>query len=216
MTALQPLPGPEKPGKDEKPFKPDVGTPFSGFPPFPALGTAQDAALPGAAAALAAVRSYRRVPTPKPPRSPRRKPPSTGGRTARAGLGEAPAMPTLPGVPPDWCEGVALLTARPAPPTILPRRWAALAVTSARMLRNHGAALHGAGWDALELFGLHSTAPMTHPPGWGLAWLLGEHGEILDLAPDVIGMCWGPDGARLAYRRRGAGRGGAVPAWLVT
>ena len=47
---------------------------------------------------------------------------------------------TLPGVPLDWCEGVALLAARTAPPMILPGRWAVLATTSARLLRDRGGA----------------------------------------------------------------------------
>lgn len=92
-----------------------------------------------------------------------------------------------------------MLAILPAPPGIPPRRWTILAATSARLLRDHGAELHGAGWDALDLFGLHPTAPATNPPGWGLAWLLWEHGDVLDVRPNVIGMRRSPDGARLAY-----------------
>ena len=122
----------------------------------------------------------------------------------------------MPGVPRAWCEGVALLAALPAPDTITPARWAVLAATSVRLLRDHGAALHGARWDAVALFGLHRTAPMTHPPGWGLAWLLGDHGEVLDVAPDVIGMRRGPVGARLAVPRTyNAARADTVPAWSI-
>ena len=125
------------------------------------------------------------------------------------------AVPTLPGVPLDWREGVALLAAWPAPQTIPPPRWAILAATSARLLRDHGAALHAARWDTIALFGLHAEAPATHPPGWGLAWLLGESGDVLDVVPDVIGMRQGPGGARLTYRRPGASAwAGTVPAWL--
>ena len=121
-----------------------------------------------------------------------------------------------PGVPPDWCRGVALLAVRPVPYTIQSWRWSVLAATAARVLWEHSGALHGAGWDAIALFGLHSTAPMTHPPGWGLAWLLGEHGKILDVSPDAVGMRQGPGGARLAYRRPGASaRAEMVPAWLL-
>ena len=129
---------------------------------------------------------------------------------ARAGLASA-----LPGVPLDWCRGVALLATRTAPPTILPRRWAVLAATSARLLQDHGAALHGARWDALDVFGLDTTAPATNPPGWGLAWLLGEHGEVLDVSAGVIGMRWKPDGARMAFYRRHRPTD-AVPMWLLT
>ena len=34
---------------------------------------------------------------------------------------------------------------------------------------------------------LHPTAPAALPAAWDLAWLLGEHGEALNVAPDVIG-----------------------------
>lgn len=95
-------------------------------------------------------------------------------------------------------------------------RWAALAATSTRLLQTHGAELHRAGWDALDLFGLHATAPATNSPGWGLAWLLGTAGEVLDVVPDVIGMRRGPDGARLVFRRKNTtARAGVVPAWTL-
>lgn len=123
----------------------------------------------------------------------------------------------LPGVPPAWCAGVALLATLPPPDAIEPRRWAALAATSARLLREHGAELHGAGWDALDLFGLHQRAPATNPPGWGLAWLLDAAGEVLDVTPVAVGMCRTPGGARLAYRRRtAAARAEVVPAWELS
>jgi len=87
-------------------------------------------------------------------------------------------------------------------------------VTSTHLLQNHGAELHRADWDALDLFGLHATAPATNPPGWGLAWLLGAAGEVLDVVPDAVGMRRGPAGARLTFRRTNtAERAGALPAW---
>lgn len=134
-----------------------------------------------------------------------------------------PTMPNAPplalarhGVPPEWCDGVALLATMPAPIAIPSRRWAVLAATSARLLRDHGATLHGATWDALDLFGLHQYAPATNPPGWGLAWLLGEIGEVLDVSPDAAGVRCGPNGVRLAFRHRcAAARAGVVPAWML-
>ena len=68
----------------------------------------------------------------------------------------------------------------------------------------------------MALFGLDRSAPASYPPGWGLVWLLGEHGEVLDISAGVIGMRWKPDGARMAfYRRHGTGRAGTVLAWLL-
>jgi len=216
VTALQPIPGPEKPEKGGKFPEPDVGTPFSGFPPFSDPGMVQGAALTGVAAAPAVVRSYRRIPPPELPRAPRRKPPSTGNGAARVGLGVAPPAPTLPAVPPEWCRGVALLATVLPPDGIAPPRWRAFQATAAQLLRDPGAELHAAGWDALDLFGLHATAPATNPSGWGLAWLAGAHGEVLDVAPDAVGMRRHPDGARLAYRRAGRmARAGMVPAWQL-
>lgn len=133
-------------------------------------------------------------------------------QAARAhGGGDFPR--TLPGVPLDWCRGVALPAILPAPPTLHPRRWAALAAISARLLRDRGAALHAAGWDTLDLFGLHAAAPAANPPGWGLAWLLGTAGEVLDVSPAVVGMTREADGARLAYcRTQAPARGRRLPA----
>ena len=125
-------------------------------------------------------------------------------------------LQAFPGVPAAWCEGVARLAGMVPPDAIMPARWAGLTATSARLLQDHGAELHAAGWDALDLFGLHRTAPAANPPGWGLAWLLGHAGEVLDVAPDAVGMRYGPGGARLAFRRGcAAAKAGAAPAWTL-
>ncbi len=122
----------------------------------------------------------------------------------------------LAGVPASWCEGVARLATQPWPPTITPARWAVLAATSAHLMRDHGSELYTAGWDTLDLFGLHQRAPATNPPGWGLAWLLDQAGEVLDVAPDAVGMRREPDGARMVVRRGcAAARAGVVPAWAL-
>jgi len=103
-----------------------------------------------------------------------------------------------------------------APDDIPPPRWATLAGSSARLLRNHGAELHEGGWDVLDLFGLHSVAPLTNPTGWGLAWLLGSTGRVLDVSAEVLGMCRDPGGGRMTFRRRErVERAGTVPAWKL-
>ena len=209
---MQPHPRPENPEKGGNPHAGEYGPGFLPLSPFSGTGAAQNAISNGAAAALAAVRAYRRIPPPKPPRAPRHI-----LQAARRGFGAPGQAPVAPlGVPLDWCEGVALLAARTAPPMILPGRWAVLAATSARLLQDHGAELHGAGWPALALFGLDRSAPASYPPGWGLVWLLGEHGEVLDISAGVIWLRWKPDGARMAfYRQHGTGRAGTVLAWLL-
>lgn len=145
---------------------------------------------------------------------PMQAPPQQAVRAGGLGVPTPPPASPLPGVPPDWCRGVARLATLPAAPMIPPRRWAVLAATSVRVLQDHGAALHAAGWGALDLFGLHPTAPMTHPAGWGLAWLLGEHGAVLDVSPTAVGMTREAGVARLAlYKLQAPARAGILPAW---
>ncbi len=125
---------------------------------------------------------------------------------------QPPASPTCARGP--WGEGVALLESLPPPDGITAERWAVLVSTSRRLLHDHGAALHRAGWDTLDLFGLHARAPAANPTGWGLAWLLGAAGMVVDVASEVVGMCREPDGARLAFPRGQASvQAGIVPAW---
>lgn len=104
-----------------------------------------------------------------------------------------------------------LLAAMACPARIEPQRWAAFVATAGRLLRDHGPTLHAAGWGTLDLFGLHQVAPDTHPPGWGLSWLLETDGDVLDVGADVVGLRRQPGGARMGFRKRS--RAGAVPAW---
>ena len=123
---------------------------------------------------------------------------------------------TTPDGPAAWLEGVALLATMRPPCAIPTPRWIILVATSARLLRDHGAELHRAGWDVLDLFGLHWLAPVTNPAGWGLAWLIGNAGCVLDVSADVVGMSRDLGGARMAFRRRAAiARTGTVPAWAL-
>jgi len=207
VTAFQPRPRPENPEKGENLGTEAAHAGFSPLSPFSGTGAAQNEAGDSVAAALAAVRAYRRTLPPKPPRKPRQ---------AATALDASPPASPLPGVPLDWCEGVALLAILPAPDSITPHRWRAFQTTAARALHDHGAELHAAGWDALDVFGLHTTTPAANPSGMGVAWLLSEHGDVLDVSPDAVGLRRHPDGARLTYRRRSAmARAGVVPAWRL-
>lgn len=118
-------------------------------------------------------------------------------------------------IPVVWCEGVAKLEAMGVPSGIALHRWRIFQAGAARLLRDHGAALHAAGWDTLDLFGLHSLAPTTNAAGMGLAWLLGDSSVVLDVGPDVVGMRVAPGGARLAFYRRQGTRAGTVVAWKL-
>lgn len=131
--------------------------------------------------------------------------------THRDGLAALLRVVSLPGVPAEWCEGVAAMATMAYPAGIEPQRWDELTHTSDRLLRDHGAVLHVARWTAVELFGLHPRAPSAFCPGWGLAWLLDATGTVLDANEAVVGMCRQPGGARMGFRRRPPA--GAVPAW---
>lgn len=117
-------------------------------------------------------------------------------------------------VPAEWLDGMERLATMPSPARIVSERWSAFVGAAERVLLNHGVELHTAGWTALDLFGLDDTAPETNPAGWGLAWLLGSHGGVLDVAADAVGMRREPAGARLAFRRR-ARTAWAMPAWTL-
>lgn len=111
-----------------------------------------------------------------------------------------------------WHAGVSRLATMRCPSGIEPRRWAIYGATAARLLAQHGAALHAAGWGTLDLFGLHRHAPAYHPPGWGLVWLLNTGGELLDVAAAQVVLCVVPMGSRLVFRRRTLVPS-VVPAW---
>ena len=136
------------------------------------------------------------------------------GTDSKHGARAALSLAGLPGVPQNWRDGVAALATMLAPSGIAADRWGELARTSGRLVRDHGAALHAAGWRTLDVFGLHALAPATYCPGWGLAWLLGARGDVLDVETDVVGMRREPGGARLAFRRRDAAAR-LVAAWSL-
>ena len=71
-------------------------------------------------------------------------------------------------------------------------RWQVFQFNAARPMEAHGVALQAAGWDGLDLFGLHGAAPVTNPSGWGVAWLLERGGVVLDVAPDatLLRLLW--------------------------
>ena len=213
----QTSPAPENPDKAENLSGVAGVLEYSPFSPLPGPGV-QTERMRAACAALEAARAYRR-PQPKPGRG------GDDRRThavvsykhptpARAAVPPRVLPPPAPApVPDDWAQGVAKLATMPGPATIESLRWSAFVGMATRLLHDHGPELHAAGWTSLDLFGLHGLAPVTYGPGWGLAWLLGARGEVLNVAADAVGMRWHPVGARLTFRRRPV-TAGAVPAWV--
>ena len=78
-----------------------------------------------------------------------------------------------PGVAAEWTDGLALLGRKPAPDSVLPDRWHLFVADVTWIVHQHGLELHRAGWDTLDLFGLHPSVPHARPDCMGLAWLLG-------------------------------------------
>lgn len=128
-----------------------------------------------------------------------------------------PPSERVSGVPLEWCVGIARMSRVPPPALLMHAvhrsRWDLYQADCARVLQQHAAVLHALGWDALDLFGLHSAAPAANPSGWGLAWLLAG-GEVLDVAADQAGLRRDVKGARMVVRRIGAlARREAVAGW---
>ena len=139
-------------------------------------------------------------------------------RRHRAGIAELLRLPgatAAPDMPLDWCEGVALLATMPPPHAIPPPRWAALAATSASLLRDHGAELHRIAWDVLDVFGLHYRAPAVRSDCMGVAWLLSGR-VIASIVPDAVRIVVAGGHTLRAGRMGQHARLAAVPAWALS
>ena len=101
------------------------------------------------------------------------------GTDSKDGARAPPSLAGLPTVPQDWRDGVAALATMLAPSGIAADRWGELARTSGRLVRDHGPALHAAGWRTLDVFGLHGLAAATTAPGGGLRGCLAR-----------VATCW--------------------------
>ena len=106
-----------------------------------------------------------------------------------------------PGVPEAWVQGVADLLAMPCPASCPAERWNVLREDSYRVLRDHAARAHEMGWTALDLFGVHPEKPRERFDCMGLVPLL--NGARVTSLSDTEAMIEKPNGARVAFRRRG-------------
>lgn len=143
------------------------------------------------------------------------------GTTGATGIGvetpkraEAVPLAAALGTPAKWASGVAQLAITPPPTGITPARWGVFQADAIRLLAEHGSALADAGWDALDVFGLHRWAPFTRYDAAGLAWL--AHGRLLGGITAEAATLIAPAGHTLACRRMGQkARAEAVLAWEV-
>ncbi len=128
--------------------------------------------------------------------------------------GEAVPLAAPPGAPAEWETGVARLAATPPPTGITPARWGVFQADAARLLGEHGSALADAGWDGLDVFGLHCWAPFTRYDAAGLAWL--AHGRPLGAITAEAAELVAPAGHHLTCRRMAPyARAEAILAWKV-
>lgn len=82
----------------------------------------------------------------------------------------------VPKAPVAWSVGISHLLDTSSPSSVDPHRWARFRADAERVLIHHGTELHAAGWDTLDVFGLHAVAPEHRPDAAGLAWLLRGRG----------------------------------------
>jgi hypothetical protein len=85
------------------------------------------------------------------------------------------------GLPQDWCEGLAALASMPPVAGFSDERWAVGVWWARQIAHEHGLVVHEAGWSALDLFGLHPTAPACRYDGMGLAFMLRPGDTLLFL-----------------------------------
>jgi hypothetical protein len=111
------------------------------------------------------------------------------------------AVPDVPGTPPDWRAGVTKLRSMSPQAGIDPHRWGRYQHDALRLLCEQGAELHAAGWDGLELFGLHRIAPDRRTDAMGVAWLMRER-RVTAITPEAVSLTT-HDGVVLRVTRLG-------------
>ncbi len=105
------------------------------------------------------------------------------------------------GLPREWAEHFARLIVGDPPGDFSPTRWWAALDGALIFADRWGREAHRLGWDASEVFGLHSTAPAARVDCRGLAWLLGDGSQVV--AMDRSGAeIRKPGGGRQRYYRR--------------
>jgi hypothetical protein len=120
---------------------------------------------------------------------------TTGTATFEEGLdadseGRAPA---------EWHAILAELEQRSCPDWLGPERWEGLLSDAENFLSRWGAAAHALGWTALDLFGVHPTAPAARLDVVGLLLLICG-GDVIALTADSATIRR-MSGAVLTYRK---------------
>lgn len=125
---------------------------------------------------------------------------------------DAPDSTILPADP--WTPEVLRLRGLPPPRDVTASRWATFRADCARALRR-APELRAAGWELLDVFGLHIDAPGTRTASAGVAWLLNGR-EMGGVTPDAVEILLPAGGELRAYRMGERARWDAVLAWEVS
>ncbi len=125
-----------------------------------------------------------------------------------AGYGVALAIP--PGVPEDWCQGVAGLLAMTRPKAWPEDKWPQLREDAFGFMRDHGARAAELDWSILDIFGVCPRAPLRRFDAMGLVAIL-DGRAVIELQPEhaVIEQI---DGRHLRFTKPTA-PGIGVPIW---
>lgn len=101
--------------------------------------------------------------------------------------------------PPQWHAILAGLERQNPPDWIAEDRWADVLADSENFLSRWGHVADELGWTALNLFGVHATAPAARIGCWGLTLLI-QGGSVVALT-DTTATIRRPSGAVLTHRR---------------
>ncbi len=106
------------------------------------------------------------------------------------------------GVPETWVQGIGDLMVMPPHPDWTDDGWKTLQEDALRFLRELAGQAHRLGWDALDLFGTHRTAPTVRFDCMGLVVLL-QGRPVVAITEDSAAIKAASSGT-LTFRRRAA------------
>jgi hypothetical protein len=124
--------------------------------------------------------------------------PGTGGTSGTTVLEQGPDEPESGGSPVKWHAILAELERMDCPERLAPDRWRDVLSDAETFLSRWGSAAHSLGWTALDLFGVHPSAP-GRVDVMGLLLLI-QGGVVLALTADAATIRR-QTGAVLTYRR---------------
>ena len=136
---------------------------------------------------------------------------STRPADAARPLRRAVLLQAPEGVPDSWVQGTAALLAAPPHPAWTDKGWRVLQRDAERFLKDWAGQAHRLGWDGLDLFGAHPTAPVARMDGKGLVLLLGGR-PVAALAEDSA-VIKATSGGALTYRRHRCPPAGRCLVW---